>query len=99
MAEGEGVIGGFDEACLAVAGGDVAAALREAVEDVVALAGGGRGKATVGGRLGDEVGDDGVDAAPPRLAVNFSVARPRLRAVAANGIRSHAQWGQCQGDK
>ena len=62
VAAGEDLVGGGGEAGLAVAGGDVAAALRETVDDVVGFPGGGRGEAAAGGALGDEVGEDGVDA-------------------------------------
>lgn len=62
VAAGAGeLLGGVGKAGRAVAGGDVAAALREAVDDAVSLAGGGRGVAPGGGGRGDEVGDDGVD--------------------------------------
>ena len=57
VAAGAGeLLGGVGEASGAVAGGDVATALREAVDDRAALAGGGRGVAAPGGGRGDEVG-------------------------------------------
>jgi hypothetical protein len=68
------LLGGVGKAGRAVAGGDVAAALREAVDDVVALAGGGRGVAASGGGRGDEVGEDGVDAGHGLVAARVAAS-------------------------
>ena len=89
------LFGGVGKAGRAVAVGDVAAALREAVDDVVALAGGGRGVAASGGGRGDEVGEDGVDVGHGLVAASVAASR----AVAADGVRGHAQREQSQGDK
>ena len=96
VAAGAGeLLGGVGEASGAVAGGDVATALREAVDDRAALAGGGRGVAPCGGR-GDEVGEDGVDAGHGLAAARVAAAG----AVAADGVRGHSQQReQGHGDK
>lgn len=93
-AGGGELLGGVSEAGRAVAGGDVAAALREAVDDVVALSGGGRAEAS-GGALGNEVGEDGVDAGHGLAAARVAGSG----AVTANGVHGHAQREQRQGDK
>lgn len=95
VAAGEDLVGGGGEAGLAVAGGDVAAALHETVDDVVAFPGGGRGEADTGGALGDEVGEDGVDAGHGLAAAGQAVPG----AVAAKGIHGHAEWEQGKGDE